>query len=85
MSGSMWAIPEKYLEKSLLQKTWELVGAGKMPDGLDRFLFLAIAGHSEEQTHADSQMFASHLMDRISGDVKGIVDEDYGGSEAEEE
>jgi hypothetical protein len=85
VSGSMWATPEKYLEKSFLQRTWDLIGADKMPDGLDRFLFLGIAGHSEEQTHADSQMFASNLMDRFSGDVNGFVDEEDGGSEAEEE
>jgi hypothetical protein len=68
----MWATPEKYFEKFLLQKTWDLVDTGKMPKGLERVFFLGFASDSEEQSQTDSQNFCCELMDSCSMEVEGL-------------
>jgi hypothetical protein len=79
-SGSIWATPEKYLEKSLLQGTWNLLMGEQIPIGLERFSFLGLGGFSK----VDSQMWASELMDKTLAEIEeddGDEEEDDGDEE----
>jgi HNH endonuclease len=71
-SGRIWATPEKYLERSLLQATWDLVLGGKMPIGLEQFSFRGLGGVSE----ADSQMWASEVMAKVVKETEDKGDEE---------
>jgi hypothetical protein len=81
-SGSIWATPGKYLEKSLLQGTWDLLIGEQIPLGLERFSFLGLGGF----TKVDSQMWASELMGKIveegEEEEEEEDDEEEEGSEA---
>lgn len=72
-SGSMWASPGHYLERALLQATWDLICTNSMPQDLDRFLFQA-------DTHAKSRidilMFAKREMARYSEPIESDDDDD---------
>ena len=77
-SRPIWATPEKYLEKLLLQSTWNLVTGEDAPEDLKDFAFLGIGSFST----VDCQMWASDLMDKIvpeNLDDQEEDDEDDGG------
>lgn len=75
-SGSVWATPEKYLEKSLLQGTWNLLMGEQIPLGLEKFSFLGLGGFYK----VDSQMWASELMEKIVEETEEEDDEEEEGS-----
>jgi hypothetical protein len=71
-SRPIWATPEKYLEQSLLQSTWNLVTGEDVPESLKDFAFPGMGSFAT----VDCQMWASELMAKMVPENLGDQGED---------